>query len=946
MNLKAVFLCCFAVACLPAVGWSAWMAARAQSEWFHAVAAVRTADAMGDALQLVEALSVERGALQERALSDGPIAGDLATISARNDIILDRAQHSMLAAGLPDEAVTRARAILSIARDAVAKAIVHPAAQRDPGLVPAIMVQLYERVGAVEAAVARAEREAARADAAVGALVAVGSLAVEMRAAAGWRSTNLSLWIGGRDLSPKQLDEAMYMTGAVQHAWDRLQRQVLIVGEPPRLAAAMIATRDGFFQHAEPRYREYLALARAGGKPPISLTAWRPWTVEALKGAVLLRDAAIAEALDHGTSLAVEAKVRLAIAAASTVGLLLLTGGALVVLLGRLVLPVQRLTAAVTRLAGGDVTTLVPERGRHDEIGAMAGAVEVFRQNAVELRQTNMRFDAALSAMSQGLAMYDHEERLVVANARLCELSGVSAGDLRVGMTYHEVVGIVAAAGHFPGRTVDEVYAERRKQGLAEWKAFSFEAIRGDKLVAMSAQPVAGGGSLFILEDITERRRGEARISHMAHHDALTGIPNRVLFQVRLQEALARSRRGEQFAVLYLDLDRFKVVNDTLGHPVGDALLQAVSGRLQVELRETDTVARLGGDEFAVLQSAADQPRQATALAQRLIEVLGAPYLIGEHQVDVGVSIGIAMTAGDDDEADTLLKNADLALYRAKADGRCTWRFFEPEMDAHMQARRLLELDLRQAIETEQFAVHYQPVMDLRTRRIACFEALVRWHHPGRGLVPPAEFIPLAEEIGLIGQIGEWVLLHACEAAADWPDDIKVAVNVSAVQLRRGPVLAGVVAEVLRVTGLRAGRLELEITETAMLHDTEETLATLHRIQSLGVSVAMDDFGTGYSSLSHLRRFPFDRVKIDRGFVRDLGERESDCAAIVRAVITLCASLGIAVTAEGVETEAQLAWLAAEGSIEAQGHLFSAPIPADAISGLIETLSCHTALAG
>ena len=899
---------------------------------------------MGDALQLVEALSVERGALQERALSDGPIAGDLPTISAQNDVLLTRAQHSMLAAGLPDEAVTRAREILVFAREQVAKAIVHPVAERDPELVPAIIAQLYQRLSAVEGAIARAERETARADASVGALVAVGSLAVEMRAAAGWRSTGLSLWLSGRDLSQNQLDDAMYMTGAMQHAWACLQRQVLIVGEPPRLAAAILATRDGFFRQAEPQYRAYLAIARAGGKRPMALAPWRLWTVEALKGTLLARDAAIAEALAYGTTAACEAQIRLAIAVASAFGLLLLAGGALVVLLHRLVLPVQRLTAAITGLAGGDITAWVPERERHDEIGAMAAAVEVFRQNAVALRQTNMRFDAALSSMSQGLAMYDDEERLVVANARLCELSGVPTGSLQAGMTYRDVIDVVASAGHFPGRTTDEVYAERQGQGLAEGEGFCFEAIRGEKLVAFSSQPVIGGGLLFILEDITERRRNEARIAQMAHHDALTGIPNRVLFQLRLQEALARSRRGAPFAVLYLDLDRFKVVNDTLGHPVGDGLLQAVSARLQAELRETDTVARLGGDEFAILQVDADQPQHATTLAQRLVQLLGAPYRIGEHQVDVGVSIGISISAGDDDNADTLLKNADLALYRAKADGRGTWRFFEPEMDAHMQTRRLLELDLRRAVEAEQFEVHYQPVIDLPTQRITGFEALVRWRHAERGLVSPAEFIPLAEEIGLGGAIGEWVLLQACKEAAGWPNDMKVAVNVSAMQFRRGPELTDIVVEALRTTGLPAGRLELEITETAMLDDTEETLAIMHRIQNLGVAIAMDDFGMGFSSLSHLRRFPFNRVKIDQTFIRGLNEHGSDCAAIVRAIISLCASLNIAVTAEGVETEAQSAWLAAEGSVEAQGFWFSRPIPADSVSTLIETLAHSTVL--
>jgi diguanylate cyclase (GGDEF)-like protein len=946
MNLRTVYLVCFATACLPAVGWSVWIAAHAQSQWIAAAAAVRTATAMGDALHLVEALSIERGALQERALSEGQGAEDLAEIAAHNDALLDRTQRSMVAAGLPDVAVTRARGILVVARVKVADAVGHPVAQRDPHLVPAIMVQLYERLGEVEGAMALAEREVARADASVGALVAVGSLAVEMRAAAGRRSTTLSGWMGGEVITPSQLDDAMYMTGQVQHAWDRLQRQVLIVGEPPRLEAAVAATRNGFFREAEPRYREFLAIARAGGERPMRLAEWRRWTISALVGTLIARDAAITEAVGHGRALAFEAQERLAIAAAATLGMLVLAGGALLVLLRRLVLPVQHLTVAVTRLAGGDVATEVPERGRNDEIGAMAAAIEVFRQNALDLRQTNLRFDAALSNMSQGLAMFDSEERLVVANARLCEVAGVPPGSLRVGMTHREVLSVSAAAGHFLGRTLDEVYAERSEFRAAAGASVSFEDVRGDRRIAISPQPLSDGGCLFTLEDITERYHNEARIAHMAHHDALTAMPNRVLFRKRLDEALVRARRGAYFSLLFLDLDRFKTVNDTLGHPAGDALLQAVTVRLRAELRETDTIARLGGDEFAVLQIAADQPRQATALAERLIAAISEPYPIDGNHVEIGVSIGIAVCLGNGENSDTLLKNADLALYRAKADGRGTWRFFEPEMDAHMQFRHLLEIDLRQALVADQFEVHYQPVVDLRTGLITGFEALLRWRHPERGLVSPAEFIPLAEEIGLIASIGEWVLRRACTEAAGWSQSIKVAVNLSAVQFRSGRRLAEMVAAVLHATGLPATRLELEITETAMLQETEESLATLHCLRTLGIGIALDDFGTGYSSLSHLRRFPFDRVKIDQSFVGELSRTENDCAVIVRAILGLCAGLGIAVTAEGVETDQQLEWLVTEGPVEVQGYLLSRPVRAEAVPALIETQAHRAAQAG
>jgi diguanylate cyclase (GGDEF)-like protein len=893
------------------------------------------AEAMGDALQLIEVLSIERGLLQERALSDGPIEGDMTAVAARDDALLDRTQAAMRRAGLPDEAVTQSRDILDIARARVAEAIVLPVADRDPGLVPGIMVQLHDRLDAVEGAMARAERAAARENASVGALVAVGRLAVEMRAAAGWRSSNLTAWMSGRVLSPSQLDEAMYMTGTVQYAWERLQRQVLIVGDPPRLAAAVVATRDGFFRLAEPRYREALAIARSGGKRPATMAAWRHWTVEALAGTLLTRNAAITEAVDYGTALAFAAKAYLAIAVASMLGMLVLGAGALLVLLRRLVLPVQRLTAAVVRLADGDVAALVPERARRDEIGAMAAAIEVFRQNAVELRQTNLRFDAALSNMSQGLAMYDSTEKLVVVNPRLCPLAGLPPGSLTVGMTYRGVLAVTAQAGHFHGSTIDEVYARRRCIEPVNGDHVIFEERRGDKVVAISSRTQPDGGWLFTIEDITERRRDEARITHIAHHDALTGLPNRALFHLRLEEALAHAHRGECFSVLYMDLDRFKAVNDTLGHAIGDALLQAVSARLRSEVRETDTVARLGGDEFAILQRAAEQPSRATVLAERLIAAIGAPYEIAGNQIDVGVSIGITVAVGQDEDTETLVKNADTALYRAKAEGRGMWRFFEPEMNAYLQARRLLELDLRRAIEMNQFEVYYQPVVSLHTRQITCFEALVRWQHPRRGLVSPAEFIPLAEEVGLIGTLGEWVLRQACAAAVGWPDAIKVAVNLSAVQFRPGHKLADRIAAIVQTTGLASARLELEITETAILQDTQDTLATLHRLQAMGMTISMDDFGTGYSSLSHLRRFPFDRVKIDQSFVRGLVEADNDCAAIVRAVVSLCANLGIAVTAEGVETEAQMRWLAAEGAIEGQGYLFSPPVPASDVPALI-----------
>ncbi len=422
----------------------------------------------------------------------------------------------------------------------------------------------------------------------------------------------------------------------------------------------------------------------------------------------------------------------------------------------------------------------------------------------------------------------------------------------------------------------------------------------------------------------------------MAHHDALTRLPNRVRFREQMEGALVPAARGEATAVLCIDLDHFKAVNDTLGHPVGDALLQAVADRIRSCVRPSDTVARLGGDEFAIVQVSVDQPMGSTALATRLIEKLSAPFDVQGHQVVISASIGIAIMPDDGDDPDCLLKNADMALYRAKEDGRGIHRYFEPDMDARMQARRTLELDLRKALALGEFELFYQPLVRLETNQVSGLEALLRWRHPRRGLVPPGEFIPLAEDIGLIGPIGAWVLKEACREATSWPSELKVAVNLSPVQFKNGTVVLDVVAA-LGASGLPASRLELEITETVLLQDTEATITTLNSLRDLGVSISMDDFGTGYSSLSYLRKFPFDKIKIDRSFIRDLSE-EPDSIAIIRAVAGLGSSLGIATTAEGVETEAQLHRLREEGCTEVQGYLFSKPIPADQVQPLLQRL--------
>ena len=435
---------------------------------------------------------------------------------------------------------------------------------------------------------------------------------------------------------------------------------------------------------------------------------------------------------------------------------------------------------------------------------------------------------------------------------------------------------------------------------------------------------------LVAVMDVTEKRRIEARITYMAHHDALTGLPNRILFHERLDEALARVEQDKsRFAVLFLDLDRFKTVNDTLGHPIGDLLLKAAAERLRSCLRDADMVARFGGDEFGILQMGFSHGGEVSALADRIVALMGEPYEIDGQLIVTGASAGIALAPDHGTSSDLLLKNADLALYQAKEDGRRSYRFFEPKMYFRIQTRRGLELDLRHALSANEFEVHYQPLVGLEGWPVSGFEALLRWRHPVRGMVPPVEFIPVAEEIGLITELGEWVLRQACAEAASWPGELKVAVNLSPVQFKKGN-LTRVVLSALSGAGLPARRLELEVTETLLLAVGEANLATLRCLRDLGVSISVDDFGTGYSGMSYLRAFPFDRIKIDRSFVAELGE-SADCVKIVRAITRLATSLGMSITAEGVETPRQLDLLRGEGCNEMQGYLFSRPLPPNQI---------------
>ncbi len=416
--------------------------------------------------------------------------------------------------------------------------------------------------------------------------------------------------------------------------------------------------------------------------------------------------------------------------------------------------------------------------------------------------------------------------------------------------------------------------------------------------------------------------------------DALTGLPLRRALYDRLAEIIARSGRdGGAAAVHHIDLDRFKEVNDSLGYPIGDALLVKVAQRLRSTLREGDVLARLGGDEFVVVQFRADGPEAAQALGSRLVDLVSRTYVVEGHMVNVGGSVGIAMFPGDGGDADTLLRHADLALHKAKADGRGLARFFESSMNQRMQARRALEVDLRRALALRQFRLCFQPLVNLANNTVTGFEALLRWDHPARGQVSPADFIPLAEEIGLIVPIGEWVLRSACREAMSWPEETTVAVNISPIQFK-GNKLAQTVTSALAHTGLAPERLELEITEGALLDETSLVVETLHAVRKLGVRISMDDFGTGYSSLSYLRKFPFDKIKIDQSFVKGLGG-DADCDAIVRAVAKLGASLGMRTTAEGVETSDQLERVRSEGCTEVQGYYTGRPLSVADVAALL-----------
>ncbi|MET0709572.1 MAG: EAL domain-containing protein [Tardiphaga sp.] len=557
------------------------------------------------------------------------------------------------------------------------------------------------------------------------------------------------------------------------------------------------------------------------------------------------------------------------------------------------------------------------------------------RAAQAQLMLEKNRLGTAIDNMNQGLLLFDAQARVVICNQRYIDMYGLSREIVAPGRPFREVIAHRKDTGSFEGDV--NAYVDSVMRGVARPHIQIMQTADG-RTVQISSRPVADGGWVATHEDITERRSAEEKIAHLAHYDALTDLPNRALFRAELERELKRIDHGAQCAVLYIDIDEFKGINDSLGHPVGDELLKAIAVRLRNCVRAEDVVARLGGDEFAIVQTAVTTEGDITDLVGRIYEAIREPFECLGHRLLTDASIGIARAPRDGSDLDSLLKNADLAMYGAKADGRRTYRFFEPQMDAKVKARRAMELDLRQAIAEGGFTaggfeVYYQPLVDLSSDAITGCEALLRWRHPERGMVSPAEFVPVAEEIGIISQLGEWVLTTACMEAATWPGDIKLAVNVSPVQFR-SHTLSLKVAAALAASGLAPARLELEITEAVLIRDDEVALAILHRLRGLGVRIALDDFGTGYSSLSYLQRFPFDKIKIDRCFIRDIADADGS-SAIVQAVVNIAASRNMTTTAEGVETEAQKELLRALGCTEMQGWLFSAAKPAAEVRALI-----------
>jgi diguanylate cyclase (GGDEF)-like protein len=900
------------------------------------------------------AARVERGTLANALMGENPIDDDSLHVIAdtRQEAETSYAQAMGGLArtdlpGLSDIAATlrashEAAAALRARADA---AIRLPAAARDAAIVRDEPVVFQRWVDATLAASEFVEPALMLTDPRIDQLLSIKRAAWAIRSSAGLIMNRSEATISsGRPWDAADIGAARENRGRVLQAWSTISAAMARPDAPDEIKeAAAAAERDflGFFNGEEKGYIDRL---EAGGMLTIGFAELQRRDTVAAVAIANVAKTALSIMVSSADAAAERAATILLLHAAALAAAVVLVAGALALVRRRIIFPLQSMTDTMRRLAAQDVSVDIPSLGRGDEIGAMAAAMQVFRDSIAEglviaeerertrneMHTQNIRFAAALGNMSQTLCMFDEADRLVVGQARLAALLGVPPDALAPGLT-------LAAATCLPTAEARLVFAAMARLRAEGRRGSDVQTLGDGRTLSVSFASMQDDGWLVTLEDVTEQREAQARIVHMAHHDGLTGLANRVLFHDRLGEAVLRCRRGARSAVLYLDLDHFKAVNDTLGHPVGDALLRAAAARLREQLRETDTIARLGGDEFAILLADVAEPEQTSSVTTRIIEAISAPYVFGSEQVVIGTSVGIALLPDDADDPEQIMKCADMALYYAKTEGRGRFRFFEAGMDARMQARRALDLDLRSALAEDEFQLHYQPQINLATGMVSGFEALVRWAHPRRGMIPPGDFIPLAEETGFIVPLGRWVLQHACADAATWPGTPKVAVNISPVQFGSRSLVEDITA-VLAATGLDPRRLEIELTETAMLEDTDTVIAILRQLRDLGVGVALDDFGTGYSSLSHLRRFPFSKVKIDRSFIDGLG-KGGDCDTIVAALVDLCERLGMATTAEGVETAAQLEKVAAMNCTQGQGYFFSRPRRADQVAEMCRTFS-------
>ncbi|MBJ6988515.1 EAL domain-containing protein [Devosia sp. MC521] len=567
----------------------------------------------------------------------------------------------------------------------------------------------------------------------------------------------------------------------------------------------------------------------------------------------------------------------------------------------------------------------------HEDISDEIASLASQNKRKLELERQNIRLDAAVNNISIGLSMMDARGRLIICNEPYARIYNLPVELLKPGTQLEDILSHLFDIGMSSGNTREDYISWRREVIARREYGKTVHELNG-RIILMQHHPMKDGGFVTTHEDVTEQRKAEARIQHLARHDALTDLPNRIEFLDQMKKTEADLQRGEMAAVLYIDLDNFKVVNDTLGHAVGDEVIKQAAVRLWGTTRETDILARLGGDEFALLLRPLDSADTAARVAERIVKALSAPMNIAGQLIEIGASVGISVGPNDGTATDQLVKNADLALYKAKSEGRSTYRFFETGMDADLQQRRSIEAGLRMAMQRNELRLMFQPLFGLAENRVTCVEVLLRWDHDDR-TVSPAEFVPVAEDTGLIVPIGQWVLEHACRTAATWPPNVRVAVNLSPVQFRHKDLVAHV-KHALEKSTLSPERLELEITESLLLNDSEITMRALHELRSMGVRISMDDFGTGYSSLSYLRSFPFDKIKIDRSFMADLTTR-LDSQAIIAAVIGLGRALGMETTAEGIETEEQLSLVRQQGVSEVQGFLFSPPLPAQSLASLL-----------